>query len=317
MSGISGKKKEKAFEGFVKYVGFFKGKVVAINPDREDLNKLQGKESSEEDKEIEYTGEKEGVRTTRVTFWLEAEGKEGVYIPYTILLKEEPWRNKAGDKIQLVNQVGDSTWVEANEDNEFSKDELFENFTNFTNVKSWKLPSGEIVEKWKKGAKPEEVELLGDKEFRPAVVGESELLDFLKTWLNIELKDSGANLLLDTNKLFGGNVKELTSQIDGDFARPFVALAYVRVDDEDPDKQYQKVFRKFLPANFMKFINNGCKMPNAFSEDKWADFMKELEGDYGPEGLYVLEPLKEYNPNDDFATSKETRPDVTATNNKY
>lgn len=321
---IGGKKKEKQFDSFAKYIGFFKGYVAAVNPDRDDLNKLLGKEGSDNDKELDYTGEKEGVRTARITFWLGVDGHDGLYIPHTIMLKEEPWRNKAGDKIQLVNQTGDSQWVEADEDNNYSTKELFDSFLAFTNVLSWKAPNGDISEKYSKGAKPEEVENLGDKIHRIAVVGESELLDFMKVWMpELDLRDPSANLLLDTNKLFGGNFKDLTDLIGNDFSVRkhqgntvpigFTALAYVRVDDDDPDKQYQKVFRNFLPAKFIKFINNGGKIPDKYSQDTWEKFMKEVDGDYGPDGQFVLEPLKEYNPDDDFYASSETRPDVQQT----
>jgi len=322
MSTIGGKRKEKKeFEGFQKYIGFFRGHVAAINPDRDQLNKLLGKESKADDKDIDYTGEKEDVRTAKITFWLSVDGHDGLFIPHTITLKDEPWRNNTGDKIQLVNQTGDSQWVEADEDNEYSTDEVFDSFLNFVNIKDWTLPSGDIVENWQKGAKPNEKENLGEKQHRIAIVGESELLDFMKVWLaDLDLRDPSANLLLDTNKLFGGNFKELQSLIGNEFSVRsnkgdevpigFTALAYVRTDSEDSEKQYQKVFRKFLPPNFIKYINNNCKMPDNYSKDIWEKFMKEVDGKYGPDGHFVLEPLKEYNQDDDFYASDKVRPDV-------
>jgi hypothetical protein len=321
MSAIGGKKREeKNFDSFAKYVGFFKGEVAAINPDRAQLNKLLGRESKEEDKEIDYTGEKDGVRYAKITFWLAVEGHEGVYIPHTIKVTEDIKRNKAEDKIQLVNQVGESTYVEADEDNEYNEESLFESFKNFTKVNEWVLKNGELSDKWDVGAKPAPggVEILAPKNYRPALVGEGDLYEFIKVWLNkLDYKDESTKILLDSRKLFGGNFKDIQAMIGCEFEVPFVALAFVRVDEDDTDKQYQQIYKKFLPANFMKFINNGNRMPNKFSQNKWADFMKECEGEYGPNGFYVLEPLKEYNPDDDFATRETTKADVTPTNNKY
>lgn len=316
MAPIGGKKKQQN-DGFTKYVGFFRGEVVSINPDRQQLNKLFGKEDGEDDKDIEYTGEKEGVRWSRITFWLSVEGHDGVFIPHSITLKDEVRRDKTKSKIQLINQVGASQWVEADEDNEYDKKVLFDSFKAFTKVTQWKLANGELSKKWEKGAKPAEghVDELGPKQYRPALIGEEELAEFMKNWLNIDFNEVSANILMDTRKFFGGNFKDLQN-IDRDLQTPFVALAYVRTDDNDPDKQYQKIFKKFLPNNFMKFINNNLNFPNKFTSDRWASFMKEVEGEYGPDGQYVLEPLKEYDPHDDFTTSKSTKADAPAVQDK-
>ena len=317
MSIIGGKKREhKQSEGFSRYIGFFKAEVVAVNPDREKVNELLGKEDSETDKEIEYTGEKDGVEFARVTFWLKVEGKKDLYIPHTITLKNEVRRNKAGDKIQVINQTGDTTWIEADEDNDYNASTFFDNFKQFTNVTLWVLPNGDESEKWVKGAKPhpDHIEILGKKKHRPALIGEEELAELMKVWLSeLDFKHPETNLLLDTKKLFADNFKDL-QLVGGDFDRVFTALAYVKADDNDPEKLYQRVFKKFLPPVFMKYIANGCKMPNNYAQDVWDRYVAELEGDYGPDGKYVEEPLKEYDPNEDVAASKKTKNDEAVKN---
>lgn len=325
---IQGEKKEvkQSFEN-KKYVGFFKGRVKAINPTREQLNEMFGNEDKEGDKEIEYTSTKDGVEATRVVFWIEVENKPGVFLSHSIQLKNEIRKNKDGDKIQVINSVGDTAWPEADEDGDYDEKALFDNFKHFTNVTKWVLPNGDESEKWAKGAKPAKdgVEVIAPKQYHPAVVGEADLVDFIKVWLgrlelrkNINPKNPPA-ILLNTKKLFAGNFKDLTSQLNGSFDDlPFVGLAFVQVDREDPDKQYQKIFRHFLPGGFMKYINNGCKMPDKYSQDVWDKFMAEVEGEYGPSGKYVLEPLKEYDPNEDVAASKQTKADkITKTNSQY
>lgn len=314
------KKVRKEFEGFSKYIGLFKGTVATINPTKEELNRLQGVENQDTDKELTYTGEKDGVETAKVTFWLEVEGEDGLFLPYTINLKNKVMRNKAGDKIQLVNCVGDTQWVEADENDEYSTEGLFENFMNFQKVLTWKNANDEILDGWEKGAKPAEVEFLGKKEFRPALVGEADLYEFMKAWLTeIDLNLPDAGLLLETKKLFNGNFKELqslvgseldTREYKGETAKTgLVALAYVSVDDADTDKQYQRIFKKFLPAYFIKYINLGNKFPDAKKQGVFDKWLKEVEGQYGVDGDYVLEPLKLYDPNEDIQTSKSTRPD--------
>jgi hypothetical protein len=322
MSGIGGKKREPVnFETGPKYVGFFKGRVVSVSPNATDLGKLLGEEIDEDkDKRVKYTGEKDGNDTVKITFYLEVDGKEGLYIPYNIILRNDIRKNKLEDKIQLINSVGETAWVEIDDDGNYDANSTFDSFRHFVKVLNWKLPNGDIVDKYEQGAKANETEILGDKTFRPALYGEEELAEFLKSWLGkLDFKDSGTSILLDTKKLFAGNFKELSGQVNGEFDVPCVYLANVEVDETDPDKQYQKVFKKTLPANFMKFINNGCKMPNTFTQSVWDRFMKEAEADYGVRGAYALEAIREYNPEEDLATSDKTKADaeVTDNNSKY
>lgn len=331
---ITGSQKTVTESKFSRYIGLFRGHVVAVNPSREELNALRGVEDSPDDKPLTYTKEEDGLRKAVITFWIEVDGKKDVdgkaiLLPHTIVLKDRTRRNKAGDKIQLINQLGSDQWVVADEDNNYNPEDLFESFTNFTRVTKWQK-DGKESDKWFKGAKPAPggVEILGDKTFRIAMDGEGELVSFLKVWLGgLETRDfkqdgtlnTSCNLLLDLEQFLNGNFEDLqlvgSSFADREYqgnSTPigFVGLAYVRVDEEDPSKQYQKVFNLFLPANFIKFINNGNTMPSQFAKDKWAEFVEEVEGEHGLKDAYVLEPLREYDSNEDIAASPKTRPDV-------
>lgn len=327
---VTGQVKE-GQSNFTKYVGFFKGKVVAVNPTREKLNKLLGNDNDAD--EINYTGEKNGINTATLTFWLEAEGHEGVYIPYKIYIKNEPFVSKKNGvtKIQLINSTGDTQWVEVDDNwelgDEFDTTSLWDSFKFFTNVIQWISPDGETHEKWRKGAKPNEVEILGEKTVRPALIGEEELLNFMKWWLcygnkGLNLRHPQTNLLLDTKKWFLGNFKEL-NLIDQPFTSPFTALAYVRVDKNNPDKQYQQVFKKFLPSFFMQLISKGLNLTKDYEKEQWKKFTEEVEGEHGiSDCLYVYEPLREYDSEEDINAAKTTKvqinePNVTSTNSKY
>lgn len=312
--------------GFTKYIGFFKGHVVEINPTRDKLNKLLGNEE-DNDKEIEYLGEKEGVDTVNLTFWLRVDGWKDLLLPHRIRLRNEVRRNNNGDKIQLINSVGDTTWVEADENNEFDESLLKEMFTDFSIVKSWRTPDGEVSEKYKNGAKPHETESIGKKQYRPALYGEEDLAEFMKAWLSkIDLRKADANILVDTKALFKGNYKELTSLINSEYDSEvkggdlipvgMVGNAFVRIDEENTDKVYQQIYKNFLPANFMRYINNGCKF-DQYTQKRWDKYTAELTGEHGIRGEYILEPLKEYDPEMETASHIPPAENVTETNSRY
>lgn len=319
--GIGGGKKVIKDFNFTKYIGFFRGSVVAINPSRKELNKLLGKEGNPKDEEIEYTGEKDGVKTIDLDFWMDVEGKEGTYIKHNIQLKNETQRNKDGDKIQVVNQVGDSQWPEADNKDVFSEEDLWESFKNFTKVISWQLPNGDVSEKYEAGSKAYETEILAPKRFRKSMSGEGRLLEFMQGWLfGMDLNDfeQNPNMFISMKELFAGRVNSLSSQIGGDYDKNFTALAYIDVSTTDPDIHYQKVYNKLLPAGMIRFINNDLKF-DKYNITAWNKWLKKVQDtDHGIKGYYVLEPLKEYKPDEDIATSTETKKsNPTPTNSEY
>lgn len=285
-------------EQTAKSVGFAEVRVRAINPDRSQLNKLLGKEDSSEDKELEYVSEKDGVDRVRISFWLE-EVKTKKLFAHSILLIKENRLNNAGDKVQLINQMGDTTWCPFVKNGEEVTDEI-----DYSGMMSW----------FKEFQVKDTKEVIAKKTYKVAYPGEEELLTFIKGWLNgvnlyPQTKQACEDtvLLEDTDKLFSGNVKELTSQIGGDFDKQsFVILTGVETSKDDATKQYQKVFGKaFLPGNFMKFINNGCTFPTSFSKKAWDKFLKAVEGEYGFKAFHKLEPLQDYNPAEDISTVEE------------
>ena len=101
-----------------------------------------------------------------MVFWLKVEGKENVHIPISFNLKNEIRYNKDKTKIQLINQIGDSQWVEVNEDGTWDESKLFNSFKAWTKVTKWQL-NGEEIDSWEKGAKPKTEEILATKELDP------------------------------------------------------------------------------------------------------------------------------------------------------
>lgn len=276
---------------FSKHVGFALVSVVSINPSREEINKLVGKDDADDDKVVEYVGEtQDGETKARLSFWLKEE-KTGRLFVHNISIIDKEKKNKDGDKNQWINNVGITTWV----DEEANLPEWFTKFTD------------------------KEKNVLGKKTYIKASPGQEELGIFMRTWLgklNFNLPD--ADISIDRKKLFAGNFKELKSLIGEEFTTPLVVLLGVRTDKEDSTKQYQQVYSKgFLPAQFMKYINNNNSFPTEYTQRIWNKFTEDAQGQYGFNAFFKLSPLSEYDRAEDLAASEETKPTVTAENADY
>jgi len=247
------KTKEKQEENNFKQLvtGYQEVEPVAFNPTKEQLIKLLEVSEENEDKfkEPEYTGEKDGIRTARVELYVKSV-KSGKVDKMNFFLKEEPNVSKSG-ATWYINQLGDTQVTD-------DTSKLFDNFTQFTNVTAWNL-NGTVTEKYVQGAKPESIEVLGNKKYRAAYVGEAELVNFLKIWINgLDLRDPETDVLLDMKKIFNGNFKELQGLI-GNYGNLVCAYS-VKVTDDG--KEYQVVESNYVaPSTDMKFINNFKPIP--------------------------------------------------------
>lgn len=217
------KKQLQEFQDYVKKIGVFEAVPVAVNPDKEEIEKLIGREL---EKEIEYLGTKDDVKTARITFYLE-EVKNKEIFNVSFFLEDRYRTNKNEDNFQWINSHGQTTWAA-------QEDTLPEWFTN-------------------------------NKDVRKAKVGEEELYSFLRNWLQINFQDPDAVLMLDTKKLFKGNVRDLEDQIGANYGlvedksgKTYPAtvcfLATVKTKDIDGEKKtFQVVNNKFfLPGYNVK-----------------------------------------------------------------
>lgn len=295
------------------FVGWAESKIIAVNPTKDEFEKM----GIELEEEPVYSKDKDGEEVTWIDFW-EEEIKTGYKYKRTFFLQDVPAKSKPKEgqtdfveKTQYVNQVGDSTWVE-------NKKELKEGFTKFR----------------KKDKKNEgEYEIYGDKISRIAKRGEGDLMAFVKMWMaGMDYYDVDTNILLDMKKIFNGNFKELKEQINGQFTlierngkeypTTVVDVLEVKtVSGEEGTKEYQAVHRRAVPGWHMKAIRN-----TKFSKEniaKWAKegksksnpsgtrWLKDYEkvavemslGDYKSKNFYSLEPMHEYNPDENFVAS--------------
>lgn len=297
---MEGNKKEQ--KEFAKEIGLFEAKVVAINPDREELTKLLG---TEPEKDPEYVSRKklknaEGTETgeevdaVRISVWTE-DIKTKRLRNISFYIEDRPRTNKEGTKMQYVNCVGTTSWALI-EDGDAS---LANWFTHF-------LSKDKTV--------------IGDKAFRPALVGEEELMNFVKTWTMYDLFDVNTSILLDTRKLLRGNVTELESEIGGDMVQTIVAMATVRIvekviNEETAEKEktiYQSVYSKeFLPGYTMKYFRgvsfNNERIAQIRAKSKLANYERFIvniaDPEYGCKTPIFLGEIKPFEEEEHLATS--------------
>lgn len=209
-----------------RYIGLGAIGVVALNPSREELNKIYG--SSNEGEEPKYlgetvvknsTGEDVKVPQLRLTFITKTDPKIGcnsgieTIIPVTIFVnKGYLYSTKNGvTKVKVIDVYGRTAWVTSEE------------------LKAGTIPEYEI----KKGPNTGKMMKAQISEgYRPCYIGEEELCKFLVALINIPRPDvwnesEGTRVMktdpkelaececrLDNfNALFSGNLKELKDAI--------------------------------------------------------------------------------------------------------
>lgn len=279
MSNIGGKKKEQAQEQreYAKKVGLFEASVIAINPTMEEYKDVLGMELKEDSKAVEYLGtSQDGNTTLRVDFWLE-EVKNKDKFKVTFFLENKERTNKDETKKQYINNVGTCSWAD-----------------DANNLPSW----------------------FAGREYRVAFTGEEDLYTFVKTWLgNLDYRDAETTLQLEWKTLMKGNLKDLKSQIDGEYCTTVVALATIKtVVKDDAAKEYQSVYNKgFLASyNLKQFRLVDYNSPSVLSNvrsKKSKDlkpherFVLNVTGEYGCKDFYIFKDLKEYNSEDNLVAS--------------
>ena len=257
---IKGKKKEQK-EQFVQKIGLYEAKIIAINPDVEEYKELLGIELQEDSKATEYLGEsKEGNTQLRIDVWTE-EVKTGEKFKVVYFLEDKKKENKDGTKQQYINTVGICSWAD-----------------DPNNLPNWFV----------------------EREYREAYVGEEELYNFLRTWLgNLDYRSSETVLQLEWKKLMKGNVKDVKSQIDGEWCTNVVCLATVKTVERDGEiKEYQSVYNKvFLPAYSLKQF----RLIDYHNEDVLAKLRAKKSKDLKIHEKFVLNILGEYGCKDSFS----------------
>lgn len=278
MSTISGAKREKTqLPEFVKKVGLFEGRVIAINPTAEEYKELFEIELKEDSKTVEYLGEsKEDNTYLRVDVWFE-DIKTKDKFRSSFFLENKIRENKDLTKKQYINNVGSCSWAD-----------------DPNNLPEW----------------------FSARDYRVAYVGEEELYNFLRVWLSeLDYRNAETTLQLDWKKLMKGNVKDLKDQIGGEWCTNVGVLATINVREKDGEtKEYQNVYNKaFLYPGSVKnfrlvdYMNPSVVTALAKKKSKELKpherFVLTVTGEYGCKDYYILKDLKEYNSEDNLVAS--------------
>jgi hypothetical protein len=270
-------KKGQEEQVFSKKIGLFEAKVIAVNPTAEEYADVLGIELKEGSKATEYLGtSNDGNTTLRLDFWLK-EVKSGEKFKVNFFLEHKEKTNKDQTKKQYINNIGITSWAD-DENN---------------------LPD------WFKG-----------RDYRVAKVGEEEMYGFLRTWLgNLNYRSEGVVLDIDWKPLMKGNVREIKSQIDGEYATSIVALATIKTVEKDGEvKEYQNVYNKgFLPAYTLKNFRlvdyskpevlNGLRLKKSKELKPHERFVITVTGEYGCRDFYSLKDLRDYNSDENLVAS--------------
>lgn len=232
MAFTSGTAAEDGVETTTRYKGITPVTVLAINPTKDKLKELTGRVLSEEPKYLSTN--KDGKPQIRLDFIIKTDPNFGNKIDKTFSLNtflvDTVRVNKDNTKFQVIDNYGNTTWV--------TKEE-FQNKT--------------LPEYASKMTSP----------YRPALVGEEELIHILKTWLNIpdshhydvnnsvwklneNLKGSEA-YLSNPKALFKGDLKELTSLVTPH--KDYKFKVCVGIKSADTGKKYQDVFNRLVLKN--------------------------------------------------------------------
>ena len=217
-----------ASSGFKRYVGVGSSYVLAVNPNKKELDELMGYESQNEP---EYVVDTDNGKEARITFIVKTdpETNNGIEITnrLTFTLRNTPAYNKDKTKVQVIDDFGNHMWA------------------NVADAKEGKP----IL---RANGNPAKI----DTKYRMAGDGECDLVDFLKAYLGIEdvftysndtwtKKENASDYMFKLEHIkdyFSGNVSELKEALA---LRPHnkVKLLYgVRTTDEG--KQYQVVASK-------------------------------------------------------------------------
>ena len=184
---------------FKRYIGVGSSYVLAVNPTKDELEKIYGTEQ----KEPEYVVDGENGKEARIHFIVKTDPEQcnGIEIINRLMftLRPTPAYNRDETKVQVIDGFGNSTWAS--------------------------------TEDAKAGAKllsSEGKELKIDTKYRMAYHGEADLVGFLKTYLRVQdvfdYKD-GAWVKKPHAEDFAFSLDHIKDYFKGDFSELKEALA--------------------------------------------------------------------------------------------
>lgn len=229
---------KKAEEGVFKlYAGVGAFNVLAVNPDKATLSKLTGRDIEEEPS---YKGKtQEGADYTRIVFWAKTDSNAKVnngislLTSFSFMLQSTVRKGSNSGKTQVVDKYGRTAWVT-------DEDLAAKAIPVYSNGKKANI----------------------SQDYRPAYVGEEELIKFMIAWLNIpnpmnynrDTKEwfdkadmSDSEISLGMKALLAGNVKEIADIIPS--VAPYAVKVVLGVRTDDNGRQHQSFYNKMFLRN--------------------------------------------------------------------
>lgn len=281
-----------------KFIGVASVFVAAVNPTKDELEKLYGRELENapeyvSETEVGSEDNKRKVPQVRLDFIVKADPEkykdaDGNPIDFvskvSLYLAKEYRYNKDQTKVQVIDKYGNTAWV------------------NVEDAKNHVIPV------YSNG--PANI----DKGYRPAYIGEEELIKFLIAYLNIPsplkyVKEQGKFEWQDANKLSDSeaSLEHIDDYFKGDFSELSTILSYqpnnkvkvlFGVRTTDDNKQYQVTYNKM-------FLKNGTTDYSRLDADvkatQEAGALVSSEFDCTDLHEYVVEST-------DFSQSNESTP---------
>ena len=222
----------------VRYIGVAPVYVLAVNPNKEQLEKLYNRSldnAPEYISEIEVGEDKHKVPNVRLDFIVKTDAEKCGGVEFitkvSLFLRKEYRYNRDKTKVQVIDKYGRTAWV------------------TIEQAKNHEIPV------YSNG--PANL----DKDYRPAYVGEEELTDFLKAYLNIPNVMKYVNekwVMVDNPSDCEARLEKIESYFKGDFSelRSAIALQPTNkvkvlfgVRTTDDNKQYQAVYTQMFLKN--------------------------------------------------------------------
>lgn len=275
---------KKAEEGSFKlYKGIGSFNILAVNPDKATLSKLTGRDIEEEPS---YKGKtQDGADYTRIVFWVKADSNAKVnnrislLTSFSFMLQNTVRKGSNSGKTQVIDKYGRTAWCT-------DEDLAARAIPVYSNGKKANI----------------------SQDYRPAYVGEEELIKFMIAWLNIpnpmnynkDTKEwydkadmSDSEIALDMKALLAGDVKEITDIIPA--VAPYAVKVVLGVRTTDEGRQYQAFYNR-------GFLRN--------SESDYSRIDASIQGDKDrgsfPTTEFSTKSLHEYNIEaTDFSDTKD------------
>lgn len=277
-----------------RYIGVASVNVLSVNPNKEELEKLYNRTL---DNAPEYLGEVD-VNDTKVpqiridfivradpTKYLDANNKPVDFTNKVSLFLRKAYRyNRDNTKVQVIDKYGRTAWV------------------TIEQAKNHEVPV------YSNG--PANI----DKAYRPAYVGEEDLINFLIAYLNIPAPQryiDGKWVMNDASKLpdseaslehiedyFKGDVSELKTIIGYQPNNKLKVLFGVRTADDG--RQYQTCYTRMFLKNS---VSNYNKLAKEIEQTKNAGALSTSEFQFCEFKEYVIEATDFNNTNNSTASS--------------